>query len=148
MPVDKIAITLDRELVKEIDRGVKSGLYRNRSRAIEEAVREKLDRHRRQRLSVEAKKLDRKEERALAEEGMTGEEAGLRPVLVISHADLNRHSGTVIALRHHEPAATRRLSAHSCRRDAAPAEEFVGQDQPDPHAVGRTARPPDRHLKL
>jgi Arc/MetJ-type ribon-helix-helix transcriptional regulator len=30
--------TLDRDLVKEIDRGVKSGLYRNRSRAIEEAV--------------------------------------------------------------------------------------------------------------
>ena len=75
MPADKIAITLDRELVKEIDRGVRSGLYRNRSRAIEEAVREKLDRHRRRRLSVEAKKLDLTEERALAEEGMTGEEA-------------------------------------------------------------------------
>jgi Arc/MetJ-type ribon-helix-helix transcriptional regulator len=74
MPTDKIAITLDRDLVKEIDRGVKSGLYRNRSRAIEEAVREKLDRHRRSRLSVEARKLDRKEERALAQEGMTGEE--------------------------------------------------------------------------
>ena len=74
MPADKIAITLDRDLVKEIDRGVKSGLYRNRSRAIEEAVREKLDRHRRSRLSVEARKLDREEERALAEEGMTGEE--------------------------------------------------------------------------
>ena len=74
MPADKIAITLDRELVKEIDRGVRSGLYRNRSRAIEEAVREKLDRHQRRRLSVEAKKLSRKEERGLAEEGMTGEE--------------------------------------------------------------------------
>jgi len=74
MPAEKIAITLDRELVKEIDRGVKAGIYRNRSRAIEEAVREKLDRHRRRRLSVEAKKLDRKEERALAEEGMTDEE--------------------------------------------------------------------------
>jgi Arc/MetJ-type ribon-helix-helix transcriptional regulator len=74
MPADKIAITLDRELVKEIDRGVRSGLYRNRSRAIEEAVREKLDRHQRRRLSVEARKLSRKEERGLAEEGMTGEE--------------------------------------------------------------------------
>ena len=74
MPAEKIAITLDRELVKEIDRGVKAGVYRNRSRAIEEAVREKLDRHRRRRLSVEAKKLNRKEERALAEEGITGEE--------------------------------------------------------------------------
>jgi metal-responsive CopG/Arc/MetJ family transcriptional regulator len=73
MPVDKIAITLDRDLVEEIDRRVKSGLYRNRSRAIEEAGREKLDRHRRRRLSVEARKLNRKEERALAEEGMSGE---------------------------------------------------------------------------
>jgi Arc/MetJ-type ribon-helix-helix transcriptional regulator len=73
MPADKIAITLDRELVKEIDRGVKSGLYRNRSRAIEAAVRERLERHRHRRLSVEAKKLDRKEERALAEEGMRDE---------------------------------------------------------------------------
>jgi Arc/MetJ-type ribon-helix-helix transcriptional regulator len=53
---------------------VKSGLYRNRSRAIEEAVREKLERHRRSRLTVEARKLDRKEEKALAEEGMTAEE--------------------------------------------------------------------------
>lgn len=77
MPAEKIAITLDRELVKEIDRGVRTGLYRNRSRAIEEAVREKLDRRRRHRLSVEAKKLDRKEERALAEEGM-GEPAPQR----------------------------------------------------------------------
>jgi Arc/MetJ-type ribon-helix-helix transcriptional regulator len=49
---------------------VRSGLYRNRSRAIEEAVREKLDRHRRRRLAIEAKKLDRREERGLAEEGM------------------------------------------------------------------------------
>ena len=74
MPTDKIAITLDRDLVKEIDRGVRSGLYRNRSRAIEEAVREKLERHRRSRLAVEARRLDRKEETAFAEEGMTGEE--------------------------------------------------------------------------
>ena len=116
MPVDKIAITLDRELVKEIDRGVKSGLYRNRSRAIEEAVREKLDRHRRRRLSVEARKLDRKEERALAEEGMTGEEAtwpASRP------RDQPRGSESALRYRyrgrHHEPAPARWLSAHSCR---------------------------------
>jgi Arc/MetJ-type ribon-helix-helix transcriptional regulator len=74
VPAEKIAITLDRELVREIDRGVRAGLYRNRSRAIEEAVREKLDRHRRRRLAVEARKLNRKEERALADEGTTGEE--------------------------------------------------------------------------
>ena len=70
MPAEKIAITLDRDLVKEIDRNVKSGLFKNRSRAIEEAVREKLERHRRGRLLTEARKLDPKEEHALAEEGM------------------------------------------------------------------------------
>ena len=75
MPAEKIAITLDRELLKEIDRGVKSGLFKNRSRAIEEAVKEKLERHGRHRLLLEAKKLNPKEEWALAEEGMTGEEA-------------------------------------------------------------------------
>jgi Arc/MetJ-type ribon-helix-helix transcriptional regulator len=75
MPAEKIAITLDRELVREIDRGVRSGLFRNRSRAIEAAVRETLERHQRRRLAVEARKLDRKEERGLAEEGMTSEAA-------------------------------------------------------------------------
>ena len=77
MPLDKIAIMLDRELVKEIDRGVKSGLYLSRSRAIEEALRGKFNRNRRRRLSVEAKKLDRKEERALAEAGMSELRHGL-----------------------------------------------------------------------
>lgn len=75
MPAAKIAITLDRDLLREVDRGVKSGLFKNRSRAIEEAVREKLERQRRRRVLIEAKKLDPTEERALAEEGMTGEEA-------------------------------------------------------------------------
>ncbi len=75
MPAAKVAVTLDRELLKEIDRGVKSGLFKNRSRAIEEAVRERLERHRKRRLLIEAKKLSPKEERALAEEGITGEAA-------------------------------------------------------------------------
>ena len=38
-------------------------------------VREELERHRRRRLLVEAKKLNPKEERALAEEGMISEES-------------------------------------------------------------------------
>ena len=73
MPAQKIVLTLDRKLVRAIDRCVKSGLYRSRSHAVEQAVREKLDRDRRWRLSAEAKKLDRNEEGVLAEEGMTGE---------------------------------------------------------------------------
>jgi len=75
MATEKIAITLDRSLLREIDRGVKSGIFKNRSRAIEEAVREKIEKQKKSRLLAEAKKLDPNEEKALAEEGMTGEEA-------------------------------------------------------------------------
>lgn len=75
MATVKIAITLHRELVREIDRTVKNGQFKNRSRAIEEAVREKIERQKKHRLIAEAKKLDPREERALAEEGITGEEA-------------------------------------------------------------------------
>ena len=38
-------------------------------------MREKLERQRKRRVLVEAKKLNPKEERALAEEGITGEES-------------------------------------------------------------------------
>jgi len=75
MATKKIAITMDKELIREIDRGVKSGVFKNRSRAIEEAVKEKIEKQKKSRLVAEAKKLDPKEERSLAEEGMTGEEA-------------------------------------------------------------------------
>ena len=75
MATEKIAITLDRNLLREIDRGVKSGVFKNRSRAIEEAVKEKIEKQKKSRLLAEAKKLDPDEEKALAEEGMAGEEA-------------------------------------------------------------------------
>lgn len=63
----KIAITLDRALLKELDRCVAEGLFENRSRAIQEAVREKLERRRKSRFKAEVRKLNPKEERALAE---------------------------------------------------------------------------------
>ncbi len=44
MPVSKIAITIDKDLLKEIDLLVKSNLFPNRSRAIQEAVADKLKR--------------------------------------------------------------------------------------------------------
>ncbi len=44
MPVSKIAITIDKALLKEIDLLVKSNLFPNRSRAIQEAVADKLKR--------------------------------------------------------------------------------------------------------
>jgi Arc/MetJ-type ribon-helix-helix transcriptional regulator len=69
----KVAITLDLATVQRIDQLVKKGVFRNRSRAIQEAVREKLERIDRNRLARECAKLDPVFEKAMAEEGM-GEE--------------------------------------------------------------------------
>lgn len=73
MPRAKIAITLDENALADIDRLVKQGVFPNRSKAIEAAVSEKLQRQHRSRLARECAKLDAKEEQSLAEEGMSGE---------------------------------------------------------------------------
>ena len=69
----KIAITLDPGVVDELDRLVDSRVFPNRSLAIEEAVKEKLHRLSRSRLARECAKLDPALEKAMAEEGMSGE---------------------------------------------------------------------------
>ena len=69
----KVAITMEEDLLTQVDRWVKEGRYPNRSRAIQAAVREKIERSRKRRLAEEAAKLDVKEERALAEEGFVAE---------------------------------------------------------------------------
>ena len=66
----KIAITLDEELVKQLDYLVMQHSYKNRSQVIEEAVKEKLDRLKRGRLARECTKLDPVMEKELAEEGL------------------------------------------------------------------------------
>ena len=71
MPKSKIAITLDDGIVRRIDTLVRQRAYANRSRAIEEAVREKLSRLERSRLARELAKLDSEFERSLAEEGLS-----------------------------------------------------------------------------
>jgi metal-responsive CopG/Arc/MetJ family transcriptional regulator len=73
MSTAKVAITLDEDLLKRLDRLVKNHLFENRSRAIQEAVSEKLARLERNRLSRECAKLDRKFEQSMAEEGLSGE---------------------------------------------------------------------------
>ena len=70
MPKTKIAVTLETELLQELDDLIASARFPNRSQAIEAAVAEKLDRIRRGRLARESAKLDPKEEKALAEEGL------------------------------------------------------------------------------
>jgi len=70
MSSSKIAITLESGMLAEVDALVKKRLFPNRSRAIQEAVKEKLNRLNKSRLAQECAKLDPKYEKALAEEGL------------------------------------------------------------------------------
>jgi len=73
MSRSKIAITLDEGMLDRLDRLVARRVFPNRSRAIQQAVAEKLKKLERTRLARECAKLDPKFEKSLAEEGM-GEE--------------------------------------------------------------------------
>ena len=66
----KIAITLEEETLEKVDRLVGLHVFPSRSRAIQEAVEEKLERLEKNRLATECAKLDPAFERALAEEGL------------------------------------------------------------------------------
>jgi metal-responsive CopG/Arc/MetJ family transcriptional regulator len=71
MPKSKIAITLERSTLERLDALVEQSMFPNRSRAIEEAVVEKLARLERSRLARECAKLNPALEKALAEEGLS-----------------------------------------------------------------------------
>ena len=73
MATTKIAITLEEKTLKRIDQLVKRRAFPSRSRAIQEAVREKLEKMDRNRLARECAKLDPEFERTMAEEGLSEE---------------------------------------------------------------------------
>ena len=73
MSTAKVAITMDKELLKQLDYLVQTRVFQNRSRAIQEAVQEKLTRLQRTRLAQECAKLDPQIEQTLAEEGLSFE---------------------------------------------------------------------------
>ena len=73
MATAKIAITMDEKLVRKLDRMVEQHVFPSRSRAIQDAVEEKIIRLDRSRLAKECAKLDPKFEQAIAEEGMSME---------------------------------------------------------------------------
>ena len=70
MDKEKIAITLDKKDVSELDRLVNKRVFQSRSQAIQEAVSEKLQRMKRTRLAEECANLEPAEEKELAEEGL------------------------------------------------------------------------------
>jgi metal-responsive CopG/Arc/MetJ family transcriptional regulator len=66
----KVAITIDRDLLARLDQLVEENQYPNRSRAVQEAIRDKLQRLQKGRLAREVAKLDPVFEQAMAEEGL------------------------------------------------------------------------------
>lgn len=73
MATSKIAITIDQNTLNRLDLLVKLDFFPNRSRAIQEAVAEKLERLEKSRLARESAKLDFNFEQSLAEEGLESE---------------------------------------------------------------------------
>jgi Arc/MetJ-type ribon-helix-helix transcriptional regulator len=66
----KVAITLERETLRQVDNLVAQRVFQNRSRAIQIALHEKLQRVEGSRLAAECAKLDPKFEQSLADEGL------------------------------------------------------------------------------
>jgi metal-responsive CopG/Arc/MetJ family transcriptional regulator len=71
MARSKVAISLEESTLDHLDRLVRQAVFPNRSRAIQAAVDEKLERIERSRLARECAKLDPAFEKALADEGMS-----------------------------------------------------------------------------
>ncbi|MDO8836097.1 MAG: ribbon-helix-helix domain-containing protein [Vicinamibacterales bacterium] len=72
MPKTKVAVTVDSELLDRVDDLVAARRFANRSQAVESALADTVARLARTRLARECAKLDRREEQALAEEGLAG----------------------------------------------------------------------------
>ena len=118
MATTKVAVSLDSELLERLDRLVADRIFASRSQAVQDAIRDKLDRLARTRLARECAKLELRRTRAGRRAGcdrMAGilrgeivwanldptlgrDQSGHRPILVISHDVFNERSGTVIAM--------------------------------------------------
>ncbi len=66
----KVAITLQQETLQELDALVKKGVFENRSSAIQQTLSERLRLLNFEQFEKECLKLEKKEERALANEKM------------------------------------------------------------------------------
>lgn len=70
MSTAKIAISIDHNLLEKIDSLVRKKIFPNRSKAIQEAVKEKIETLDKRRLARECAKLDPEFEQALADESV------------------------------------------------------------------------------
>jgi metal-responsive CopG/Arc/MetJ family transcriptional regulator len=73
MATNKVAITIDSELLSKVDLLVSQRVFPNRSKAIQAALIDKLSLLRQTHLASECAKLDPQVEQNLAEEGIEGD---------------------------------------------------------------------------
>ena len=73
MRTSKVAISIEKATLEQLDRLVRNKVFPSRSRAVQEAIEEKLSRLKRTRLAEECAKLDPAAEQAMAEEGLSEE---------------------------------------------------------------------------
>ena len=72
----KVAVTLEKETVNLLDNLVRESVFPSRSRGIQVALEEKLERLGSNRLARECAKLDPRFEKSLAEEGISEDVSG------------------------------------------------------------------------
>ena len=70
MPKTKVALTLEADLIEQVDELVGRRRFRSRSQAVEAALADQLRRLARTRLATESAKLNPREEKSLADEGL------------------------------------------------------------------------------
>ena len=70
VPKTKVALTLDADLLNRVDELVDRRRFRSRSQAVEAALADKLKRLARTRLATESARLNPREEKRLADEGL------------------------------------------------------------------------------
>jgi metal-responsive CopG/Arc/MetJ family transcriptional regulator len=75
MPKTKVALTLDSSLLAQLDSLVDGRQFKNRSQAVEAALAEKLHRLARTRLARESARLNPREEKRLADDGLAADMA-------------------------------------------------------------------------
>ena len=73
MPKQKVAVTIEKDLIVKLDRLVSEGKFASRSSAVEDAVIERMIKVEKSRLAEESAKLDPAYEQALADEGLLGD---------------------------------------------------------------------------
>jgi metal-responsive CopG/Arc/MetJ family transcriptional regulator len=74
MSTVKVAISIEKEFLAELDKLVAGHVYPNRSKAVQDAVADKLARLKKTRLLRECRKLSAKEEEKMTEEWSVAEE--------------------------------------------------------------------------